>query len=304
MILVINPHIRVGPPLSLNGGEARCYVDGADCGQLLVVAPELGLLLKKMTLDPGTPIDESAFARFTGDVDASAQTLELLEHGILRTVSDETRPPVLFTRRSGRVHLFDPAALMPFCGGLSGVLVLIAGIPAHAALAVAAVATYRQLPKVVEELKGSPTSVLGVVAILALAIVFHELSHAAVLCAVGGRVRSIGLTLRPWPGMYTDVRSVYLLKGRWERVAVFVAGPLATAFISDILTVFALGVGGALTVVGSVLLAAAWVNAALGLINLIPFRGTDGFNAIRHVLSEASSVSLPPSSEENSEAVL
>lgn len=280
MTVVINPHVRVGPLLQLGTGGPRRFVDGADCGRLLAVDRELGDALEGLTRRVGERLEDEDVDRALGGRERSR---ELLRQGVLRTAEDADRPVVAPTVRPGRLHLLDPTPLLPARPAPIGVVVPLVGVLAAVALAVAAVTTRGLIADSVARSLREPVLLLVAAVLLAGCVLVHEFGHALTLSAGGGRSRSIGLVLRPLPGLYTEMRSVYLLSSRWDRAAVFLAGPVTTALVSLVLLIVGASLQEAFPDATATLTITVWANVVLGLINLLPVPGSDAHQALRHL---------------------
>jgi putative zinc metallopeptidase family protein len=280
MTVVINPHVRVGPLLQLGAGGPRRFVDGADCGRLLAVDRELGDALEGLTRRVGERLEDEDVDRALGSRERSR---ELLRQGVLRVAEDADRPVAAPAARPGRLHLFDPAPLLPVRPAPIGVLVPLVGVLAVVVLTIAAVTTRGLLADSVARSLREPVLLLVAAVLLVGCVLVHELGHALALSAGGGRSRSIGLTLYPLPGLYTEMRSVYLLDSRWDRAAVFLAGPVTTALVSLVLLIAGTFLREAAPGAAATLTIAVWANVLLGLVNLLPVPGSDAHQALRHL---------------------
>ncbi|MGB0952420.1 MAG: site-2 protease family protein [Planctomycetota bacterium] len=121
--------------------------------------------------------------------------------------------------------------------------------------------------------KANPVAVLILLALLAVALLGHELAHALVAKRLGLRV--IDITIWPLGGM---ARMEGLATSPQHEALVAAAGPAANIGFGLIL----------LLVPGPIAADAAWINLVLGLGNLLPAFPLDGGRILRAWLARRS----------------
>jgi putative peptide zinc metalloprotease protein len=120
----------------------------------------------------------------------------------------------------------------------------------------------------------TPGGLLLVLAIVALAALFHEFGHAAALRYGGGKVRGMGMGLYLiYPAFYTDVTDSYRL-GRWARVRTDLGGVYFHSIFALTLIMLPVDSGKEL-----LLFAALLINVDM-LRQFVPFVRFDGYWAL------------------------
>ena len=124
--------------------------------------------------------------------------------------------------------------------------------------------------------------VLALIPAYAAAIALHELGHALTVKHFGREVNRAGVGWYMWlPTAFIDTSDMWLA-GRWQRVAVTVAGPLTSALVGAIASLVALTVGD--PALQAVVWQFALVNFVIALLNFNPLLEVDGYYVLMDVL--------------------
>jgi putative peptide zinc metalloprotease protein len=180
-----------------------------------------------------------------------------------------------------QLDLVDPTRLLGMLGRLASPVLTPLGrrVATGAALALLAL-TLISLPVLIGALSAPvrPAVLLAVLGGLLFVTSLHELAHAAVLTAHGGRPSRIGVMLfYGAPAFFCDVTDAWRLPDRRKRVQVMLAGVAVNAAVA--------GSSAALCVVtrGDVrqgLALTALMNGVMVAVNLLPFVKFDGYLAL------------------------
>lgn len=124
--------------------------------------------------------------------------------------------------------------------------------------------------------------VVALIPAYAAAIALHELGHALTVKRFGREVNRAGVGWYMWlPTVFIDTSDMWLA-GRWQRVAVTVAGPFTSALVGATASLIAL------TVDDPALQAVVWqfalVNFFIALMNFNPLLEVDGYYVLMDVL--------------------
>ncbi|RKN66296.1 hypothetical protein D7252_00915 [Microbacterium sp. CGR2] len=149
---------------------------------------------------------------------------------------------------------------------------------------VAAILQVRDLLNVLSRPLPLPDLVILVTA-LSLMTLLHETAHGLTLTRFGGRPRRAGFMLfYLTPAFFVDVTDGWRLPGRWQRVAVALAGPAVHAVVAAIALLAALMLPQ--PAVDHTLLLLALSCIAIVVVNLVPFVRFDGYIALMSALDE------------------
>lgn len=125
----------------------------------------------------------------------------------------------------------------------------------------------------------------AVVVVLGLVTLLHEAAHGLALTRFGGSPRRAGfMVFYLTPAFFVDVTDGWRLTGRWQRVAVALAGPAVHAVVAAVALLTALGLPPSTARQTLMLLALACTVVVL--VNLIPFVRFDGYIALMSALDE------------------
>ncbi|MEI6510255.1 MAG: site-2 protease family protein, partial [bacterium] len=119
-------------------------------------------------------------------------------------------------------------------------------------------------------------------------ILLHELSHGMACKRFGRKVRAFGLLL--YYGLlcaYVDTTETWMVKERWKRALVSLAGPLATLTLACLFhwgEYFSLMAGWEITARAFDLL--ALISFTSALLNLLPVLELDGYYALADLLDQ------------------
>lgn len=120
---------------------------------------------------------------------------------------------------------------------------------------------------------------------LSVMTLLHESAHGLTLTRFGGRPRRAGFMLfYLTPAFFVDVTDGWRLPGRWQRVAVALAGPAVHAVVAAIALLAALMLPQ--PGVDHTLLLLALSCTAIVVVNLVPFVRFDGYIALMSALDE------------------
>lgn len=137
-------------------------------------------------------------------------------------------------------------------------------------------------PMRVQELSRGEYWAMGIIGAIGLflSIIVHEFSHSLVARAYGVRMKGITLFLLGGVAEMTEEPS-----RPWAEFAMAAAGPLSSFLIAGGFYAIYWSVSGPdLTAATAVILYLAWINAILGIFNLIPAFPLDGGRLLRAIL--------------------
>lgn len=129
---------------------------------------------------------------------------------------------------------------------------------------------------------------LFIVIVFYCSILLHELSHGMTCKRFGRKVRAFGLLL--YYGLlcaYVDTTETWMVKERWKRALVSLAGPLATLTLACLFhwgEYFSLMAGWEITARAFDLL--ALISFTSALLNLLPVLELDGYYALADLLDQ------------------
>ncbi len=109
-----------------------------------------------------------------------------------------------------------------------------------------------------------------------LGIVLHELSHALAGITYNVDVFEFGIQILPVPAGYTMMDSETVSSG-WSKIQIFAAGIESNLLFAGILFIIATFS----RPLRELCLPAAYINLALSITNLLPFKGHDGLKVLR-----------------------
>lgn len=122
----------------------------------------------------------------------------------------------------------------------------------------------------------------GVVVVVLASLIAHELAHATMARHHGARGREIQVGF--FGGMTRGRYPLPAPRAQWHTAA---AGPAVSLAAAGICTAAAAGLSalGTDQLTVTVLTAAAWINASLGVVNLLPGAGLDGGRIVRALVT-------------------
>lgn len=259
----------IGPTLDL-GTSRRAHVTLDGGSRLVSLDPSSAQLLRDIAAGGLANPSESETVR--GLVNAGLLTENELETHV--SVGAGSTVP-------GRLHLVDPERLLRGVSLPGPRTRAVLAIATGSFFLVAAGWTATALSEHLMLLASSWSLLIPVIVLVMLGTVLHEFAHASTLVAAGGSCRSIGLTSRPAPGMYADVKTIVMIADPGARVAVYGAGLLLSAGWAAVL-MLASWVPGLTPWWSAAVALGGWATAALLLVNALPWTGSDMQRMLHH----------------------